>query len=64
MHAVLIGSAITLFLLGIIILFKPDIWKKISNWLSKPLFSIEANKAGGLLLVVIGIVIYILAMKK
>jgi len=64
MHKVLIGSAITLFVLGLIVLVKPGIEKRVSNWLNKAPFSIEANKVTGLLLVALGIVIYILAIKK
>ena len=69
MHIVLIGSAIVLFIFGFILLFKPDIEKRISDWLNKTLFPIEdkmrsSNKISGLLLVALGIVVYILAVKK
>ena len=69
MHIVLIGSAIVLFIFGFILLFKPDIEKRISDWLNRTLFPIEdkmrsSNKISGLLLVALGIVVYILAVKK
>ena len=69
MHVVLVGAAIVLFVFGIIMLFKPDLEKKISDWLNKTLFPVEdkmrsSNKISGLLLVVLGIVVYILAVKK
>ena len=66
---VLIGSAIVLVVFGIIMLFKPGIEKKISDWLNRSLFPIEdkmrsSNKISGLLLIALGIVIYALAIKK
>ena len=69
MHIVLIGSAVILFVFGIILLFKPDVEKRISDWLNRTLFPVEdkmrsSNKISGLLLVVLGIVVYILAVKK
>ena len=69
MHIVLIGSAIILFVFGLILLLKPDIEKRISDWLNRTLFPIEdkmrsSNKISGLLLVALGIVVYILAVKK
>ena len=69
MHIVLIGAAVILFVFGVILLFKPDIEKRISDWLNKSLFPIEdkmrsSNKISGLLLVVLGIVVYMLAIKK
>ena len=69
MSIVLIGSAIILFVFGIILLFKPDVEKRISDWLNKSLLPIEdkmrsSNKISGLLLVMLGIVVYILAVKK
>ena len=69
MHIVLIVAAIILFVFGLILLFKPDIEKKISDWLNKTMFPIEdkmrsSNKISGLLLIVLGIVVYMLATKK
>ena len=69
MHIVLIGSAIVLFVFGLILLLKPDIEKRISDWLNKNLFPIEdkmrsSNKVSGLLLMVLGTVVYFLATKK
>jgi hypothetical protein len=69
MHIVLIGSAIILFVFGLILLFKPDVEKRISDWLNRTLFPVEdkmrsSNKIGGLLLIVLGIVVYALAVKK
>ena len=69
MNILLIASAVVLFVFGLILLFKPDIEKKISDWLNRNMFPIEdkmrsSNKISGLLLVVLGVVIYILATKK
>jgi len=69
MHIVLIGSAIILFVFGLILLFKPDVEKRISDWLNKSLFPVEdkmrsSNKMSGLLLIALGMVVYILAIKK
>ncbi len=69
MDIVLIGSAIILFVFGLILLFKPDIEKRISDWLNRNLFPIEdkmraSNKISGLLLIGLGIVVYYLAIKK
>ncbi|MDO8536121.1 MAG: hypothetical protein Q7S30_03845 [Candidatus Omnitrophota bacterium] len=69
MSIVLIGCAVILFVFGLILLFKPDVEKKISDWLNKNLLPVEdkmrsSNKIGGLLLMVLGIVVYILAVKK
>ena len=69
MNIVLIGFAIVLFVFGIILLFKPNTEKKISDWLNRNLFPVEdkmrsSNKLSGLLLIVLGMVIYMLAIKK
>jgi hypothetical protein len=69
MNIALIGSAVVLFVFGIIMLFKPDIEKRISDWLDKNLFPTEekmrsSNKISGLLLIGLSIVVYILAVKK
>ena len=69
MQIVLIGSAIVLFVFGLILLFKPDIEKRISDWLNRNIFPVEdkmrsSNKIGGILLVMLGVVVYILAVKK
>jgi hypothetical protein len=69
MDTVLIGSAVILFVFGLILLFKPDVEKRISDWLDKNLFPVEdkmraSNKISGFLLIVLGVVVYILAVKK
>ncbi len=69
MDIALIGSAIILFVFGVILLFRPDIEKKISDWLNRILFPTEdkmrsSNKISGLLLIVLGIVVYMLAVKR
>lgn len=69
MNIALIGSAIVLFVFGVILLFKPDVEKRISDWLNKSLFPVEdkmraSNKISGLLLIALGVVIYLLAVKK
>jgi hypothetical protein len=69
MSIILIGSAIVLFVFGLILLFKPDVEKKISDWLNRNLFPVEdkmraSNKVSGLLLVALGLIVYILAVKK
>ena len=69
MSIALIGSAVMLLAFGFILLFKPDIEKRISDWLNRNLFPIEdkmrsSDKISGLLLIVLGIIVYYLAMKK
>jgi len=69
MNTVLIGSAVIIFVFGIILLFKPDFEKKISDWLNRNLIPIEdkmrsSNKLSGMLLMLLSIVIYFLAVKK
>jgi uncharacterized membrane protein HdeD (DUF308 family) len=69
MDIVLKASAVILFIFGLILLFKPDIEKKISDWLNKNLFPIEdkmrsSNKLSGILLIILGLVIYFLAVKR
>ena len=69
MSIALIGSAVMLLAFGFILLFKPDIEKRISDWLNRNLFPIEdkmrsSNKISGLLLMALGIVVYILAVKR
>jgi uncharacterized membrane protein HdeD (DUF308 family) len=69
MLTVLLISAVILFVFGIIMLFKPDMEKKISDWLNRNLFPIEdkmrsSNKLSGLLLMALGIVVYLLAVKR
>ena len=69
MNIALIGSAVILLVFGFILLLKPDIEKKVSDWLNRNLFPIEdkmrsSNKVSGLLLIALGIVVYYLATKK
>lgn len=69
MNIFLAGSAVVLFVFGALLLFRPDIEKKISDWLDKVLFPTEdrmrsSNKISGLLLIVLGIVVCFLAMKR
>lgn len=69
MSIALIGAAIMLFVFGVILLFKPDVEKRISDWLNKSLFPVEdkmrsSNKMSGILLIVLGIIVYYLATKK
>lgn len=69
MDKFLIGSAIVLFVFGMLLLFKPDIVKKISGWLNKSLILLEdimlsSNKISGLLLIGLGIVVYYLVIRK
>lgn len=69
MSIALIGSAVMLVVFGIILLFKPSVEKGISDWLNRNLFPTEdkmrsSNKISGLLLVALGVVVYILAIKK
>lgn len=69
MRIALIGSAVILFVFGLLLLFRPDIEKRISDWLNRNLILIEdkmrsSNKISGLLLMALGVVIYILAVKK
>jgi uncharacterized protein YjeT (DUF2065 family) len=69
MKTVLIGSSVVLFIFGIILLIRPDVEKKISDWLNRTLISVEdkmrsSNKLSGILLMVLGVVVYLLAVKK
>ncbi len=69
MQIALVGAAIMLFLFGLILLFKPNVEKKISDWLNKTMFPIEdkmrsSNRISGFLLIMLGIVVYMLAIKK
>ena len=69
MQIALVGAAIMLFLFGLILLFKPNVEKKISDWLNKTMFPIEdkmrsSNRISGFLLIMVGIVVYMLAIKK
>ena len=69
MDIFLIGSAVILFTFGALLLLKPDIVKKISDWLNRSLFPVEdkmrsSNKLGGMLLIVLGVIVLYLATKK
>ena len=69
MDIMLIAYAVILVVFGIILLFKPEAERKISDWLNKNLFPIEdkmrsSNKSSGILLIILGIVVYVLAVKK
>ena len=69
MKTVLIGSSVVLFIFGIILLIRPDVEKKISDWLNRTMISVEdkmrsSNKLSGILLMVLGVVVYLLAVKK
>ena len=69
MDKFLIGSAIVLFIFGALLLFKPNIVKKISDWLNKSLFPVEdkmrsSNIVSGVLLVILGVIVMYLATKR
>jgi hypothetical protein len=69
MGVVLVGTAVVLCVFGLILLLKPDIEKRMSDWLNRNLFPIEdkmrsSNKVSGLLLIALGAVVYCLAIKK
>jgi len=69
MNIFLIAVAIVLFIFGTLLVFKPGIEKKISDWLNKNLLFVEdvmrsSNRISGLLLITLGIIIYYLAIKK
>ncbi|MDP3730516.1 MAG: hypothetical protein Q8R14_03210 [Candidatus Omnitrophota bacterium] len=69
MQIALVGSAAMLSVFGLILFFRPDIEKRISDWLNRNLLLVEdmmrsSNRIGGLLLIALGIVVYILATKK
>jgi len=68
-NIILIGSAVILFVFGLILLFKPDIEKRISDWLNKSLFPVEdkmrsSNKLSGMLLIILGAIVLYLATKR
>ena len=69
MDRFLIGSASVLLIFGALLLFKPDIVKKISDWLNKSLFPVEdkmrsSNVVSGILLLMLGVIVMYLATKK
>ena len=69
MNIFLSATAIALFIFGFILFFKPDIEKRISDWLNKNLLFIEdrmraSNKISGSLLIVLGVVVYYLSIKN
>lgn len=68
MDRFLIGAAILLFIFGALLLFKPDIVKKISDFLNKSLFPVEdkmraSNIVSGVILIILSVVVYYLATK-
>ncbi|MBI5124004.1 MAG: hypothetical protein HZA72_01135 [Candidatus Omnitrophica bacterium] len=69
MDKFLIGSAIILFVFGMLLLVKPDIVKKLSDFLNKSLFPVEdrmraSHTISGAILLILGIIVFYLALKK
>lgn len=69
MDKFLIGSAILLFLFGIMLVLKPDLVKKISDFLNRSILPVEdkmrsSNMISGLILLILSAVVFYLAMKK
>ena len=69
MDIFLIGSAVVLFLFGALLLFKPVVVVKISDWLNKSILPIEdkmrsSHSVSGILLVILSVIVLYLAMKK
>lgn len=69
MDRFLIGSALVLFIFGILLLLKPDIVKKFSDFLNKSIFPVEdkmraSHIVSGIMLVVLSIIVFYLATKK
>lgn len=62
MDKFLTGSAVTLFVFGMLLLFKPNIMRKISSWLNKNVVALEdvmlsSNRMSGILLVILSMII-------
>lgn len=69
MHIFLTCSAIALFIFGIILLLKPDLIKKFSDFLNKSILPLEdrmraSNMIGGAVLIILSVIIFYLAAKK
>lgn len=69
MDRFLIGSAIVLFIFGILLLLKPDIVKKFSDFLNKSILPVEdkmrsSHNISGIILLILGIIVFYLATKK
>lgn len=69
MSVFFIVSAVALCVFGALLLFKPDAEKRMSDLLNRVLFSTEdkmrsSNKISGLSLIVLGIIVYFLTVKK
>jgi hypothetical protein len=69
MDKFLIGSALLLFIFGVLLLVKPDIVKKFSDLLNKSVFPVEdkmraSHVMSGITLLILSIVVFYLANKK
>jgi hypothetical protein len=69
MDKFLIGTAIILFIFGILLLFKPNLVKKISDFLNKSIFPVDdtmrtAHKVSGVILLILSAVVFYLATKR
>ena len=69
MDKFLIGSAMILLIFGGLLLIKPDIVKKFSDFLNKSVFPVEdkmraSNIVSGAILLVLSVVVFYLAVKK
>lgn len=69
MDRFLIGSAILLFIFGILLLLKPEMVKKFSDFLNKSIFPVEdkmraSHIVSGVILLVLSVIVFYLATKK
>lgn len=68
MDKFLIGTAVILFIFGALLLFNPDLVKKISDFLNKSVFPVDdkmrtAHTVGGVILLILGAIVFYLAIK-
>lgn len=69
MDKFLIIAAITLLLFGALLLFRPDSIKKLSDFLNRSILPIEdkmraSHTISGVILLILGIIVFYLALKK
>lgn len=68
MDKFLIGAAILLLTFGVLLLLKPDTVKKLSDFLNKSILPVEdkmrtAHTVSGVLLLILGAIVFYLALK-
>ncbi len=68
MDRFLVGAAMMLFIFGALLLLKPDIVKKFSDFLNKNVLPVEdkmrtAHTVSGVILLILGAIVFYLAVK-